>query len=128
MSKPIQAYFSTESDAESARISLMIFNIDLLEVGELGDGRPEGVRFVVPIIAGSGSGIATGTGMGTLGADAGAVGTAASTTPVVGDLDKNEPIDYDKLRYVLSGKVREQDYPEIVRIIHRNKGHVQAFD
>lgn len=37
MSKQIQAYFRTESEAEGARTTLQTYNIDQLEVGQLQD-------------------------------------------------------------------------------------------
>jgi hypothetical protein len=122
MSKPVQAYFNTESEAEDAKILLQTLAVDMLEIGETGDEYLNGVRFIVPFFASEG----TLGGTGAMNTGAGVAVT--NTTPIVGDLDTNKRENLDNLRYVLSGKVRNEDFDEAVTMIQRNNGHVLALD
>jgi hypothetical protein len=65
---------------------------------------------------------------GTGAINTGAGVTVTNTTPIVGDLDTNKRENLDNLRYVLSGKVRDEDFDEAVTMIQRNNGHVLALD
>jgi hypothetical protein len=121
MSITIQAYFNTENEAEDAKILLQTLAADMLEVGETGDGQLDAVRFIMPF------GAAIGTeGTGAIHAGAGASNT--NTAPIVDDLETSVREDLDQLRYVLSGKVRDEDYEQAVAMIHRNNGYVQPLD
>jgi hypothetical protein len=122
MTKPIQAYFNTENEAEDARILLQTLAADMLEVGETGDDHLNGVRFLVPFAA------SEGTIGGTGAINTGAGVAATNTTPIVGDLDTHRRDNLGSLRYVLSGKIREEDFDEAVSMIQRNNGHVLALD
>jgi hypothetical protein len=122
MFKPIQAYFNTESEAEDAKILLQTLAADMLEVGETGDEHLNGVRFIVPFTA------SEGTLGGTSSMNTGVGAAVTNTTPKVGDLDTNKRENLDNLRYVLSGKVKDEDFDQAVTMIQRNNGHVLALD
>ncbi|WP_322924167.1 hypothetical protein [Paenibacillus campi] len=75
MTQHIQAYFRTEDQAESARISLHTLNVKNLEVGRLDRQINQGGRVLVPlmpvnagggVVGGNTSGVAGGTGPGTI--------------------------------------------------------------
>ncbi|GAK42284.1 hypothetical protein TCA2_4776 [Paenibacillus sp. TCA20] len=142
MSKRIQAYFRTEDDAEGARISLHAFATEQLEVGELDSSIGRSNRILVPLVPYNNVG-----GVNTTGA----VGTAAGTqtegiVPVVSDRNPDEPTaadrngnreggllnaedvftdDYDNLHYVLSVKVKDEEYEEVVNKIRSKGGYVE---
>lgn len=122
MTRPVQAYFNTESEAEDAKILLQTLAADMLEGGETGDEHLNGVRFIAPFTAAQG----TLGGSGAINMGAGAAIT--NTTPIVGGLDTNKQENLNDLRYVLSGKVRDEDFDEAVTMIQRNNGHVMALD
>ncbi|GGN97434.1 hypothetical protein [Saccharibacillus kuerlensis] len=149
MSKHLQAYFKTESEAEGARMSLMAFNTEQLEVGELQGGQGfggTGGRVVVPLIPLSGTTNA--------GYNAGAAGSGGSgsmigdqAVPVPGHRSSGDlggqPIDEEEvdstyenaseedlrnLTYTLSVKVKDEDYRDIVRKLRQNHGYVHIYD
>ncbi|SEB44817.1 hypothetical protein [Paenibacillus sp. GP183] len=122
MTRPVQAYFNTESEAEDAKILLQTLAADMLEVGETGDEHLNGVRFIAPFT------VAQGTLGGSGAINTGAGAAITNTTPIVGDLDTNKRENLNDLRYVLSGKVRDEDFDEAVTMIQRNNGHVMALD
>ncbi|MCM3785583.1 hypothetical protein M3231_21695 [Neobacillus mesonae] len=145
MSKRIQAYFRTEDDAEGARTSLQVFATEQLEVGTLDSSIGRSSRILIPLVPQNNVGGVNSTG---------AVGTAAGTQaeaviPVVTDRDRDDVAaaningnreggllnaedvssdDYDDLRYVLSAKVRDDEYDQIVNKIRSNGGYVEVFD
>ena len=125
MTKPIQAYFHTENEAEDVRILLQAFAADVIEVGAVEGEHTEGLRFIVPLAAGAGS---NGVGGGFNSSAAAAFAARSDTTPSTGDLEKENYLDAKHLRYVLSTQVRDDDYDAAIALIHRNNGHVQRLD
>lgn len=149
MSKHIQAYFKTESEAEGARMSLMTFTTEQLEVGELQGGvgsGGSGGRVVVPMVpmSGTGTGGFSGTAGGS-GSPGSMVGDQA--IPVPGHRDSGDlggqPIDQKEaddnyedasdtdlrdLTYTLSVKVKDEDYRDVVRKLRNSNGYVHVYD
>ncbi|NGZ73698.1 hypothetical protein [Saccharibacillus alkalitolerans] len=150
MSKHIQAYFKTESEAEGARMSLMTFNTEQLEVGELqggvgyGNDGNGGGRVVVPLVPLSGTTNAGFNGGAAVGGGS-TIGEHAVPVPAhreSGDLG-GQPIDEDDLddnyenasdddlkdlTHTLSVKVKDEDFRDVVRKIRRNHGYVHIYD
>ena len=126
MSRTIQSYFSTKSHAEAVKSSLAAYETESLEIGELANpyDEDEAVAVIVPI-----PGTATSTASGVSGSPA---GTPGMTTGVLGaNISGNhaESIpgtgkNLQGMRYVLSVKVKEEDYNEVVNIIYRNMGKI----
>ncbi|WP_059051874.1 hypothetical protein [Paenibacillus senegalimassiliensis] len=140
MTRHIQAYFSTEDKVEGARLSLLPFEVEQVEAGYAEDGLSDNdrIRFpFLPVNTGGASG-ATGANVGNQGAVPlpGTIreGTGALPGLAVAGLAVNEPDDEelaqrgnreneeprgdvnpDDLKYVLSAKVKEHDYEEIVK-------------
>lgn len=153
MSKHIQAYFKTESEAEGARMSLMTFTTEQLEVGELQGGVGYGGnnggtgRVVVPLVPLSGTTNAGFNGGAVGSGSAGSmIGDQAVPVPAhseSGDIG-GQPIDkkdvaednYDDasdkdlrdLSYTLSVKVKDEDYKDVVRKLRNNNGYVHVYD
>ncbi|MFB6364207.1 hypothetical protein ACFCP7_09105 [Paenibacillus elgii] len=136
MSKAIQAYFHTENDAEDVRIKLQTYRVEQVEIGELDEAADRDTPLLFPIaIAGAGT---IPVGVGYAGSEAGPI--AATGAAVAGDylgfrtLDEaghdqdGDGVDDRKLRYVLSTKVAEEQYDEIVDLIRYHRGHVAKLD
>lgn len=121
MSKHIQAYFNTESEAEHVRTLLQTYNVEGLEVGRLDGGYKGDSRVIVPIY---GVGFDTSAGTGVTGNGAG-IAPAAVVSGIDDDLDLDG---HHKLEYVLSVKVLEEDYEEIRNLVRHNRGHVERVD
>ena len=138
MSKLIQAYFRTEDEAEGARTTLMTYHTEQLEVGALQGGIDRGVNVLVPLIPwGTGAGTGTpGTGnIGTVGAHGAVISTRSPVSDDSGlsdddfvETDDWKDSDFDELRYVLSVKVNDEDYEEIVQKLRKNHAFVERFD
>ncbi|MDO3409015.1 hypothetical protein QWJ34_04505 [Saccharibacillus sp. CPCC 101409] len=150
MSKHIQAYFRTESEAEGARMSLMTFVTEQLEVGELQEafgrrGASTG-RVIVPLVPLAGTTNAGFTGGAAASGGAGSmIGDQAVPVPApgaTGDLG-SQPVDKDDvadvnenasdaelrdLKYTLSAKVSDEDYPAVVRKLRNNNGYVHVYE
>lgn len=148
MSRHIQAYFRSEDEAEGARTSLITFDTESLEVGQLHDRVSAGNNVLVPIIPLGGSGTLDGggtsgsnvNGMTTTGGVIGVEGTRGNistdsrndgglvdTFEVTGDgIYTNE--DYNNLEYVMSLKVQDRDYEEIVQKLRQQGAFVEQFD
>ncbi len=124
MSRLIQAYFRTENDAEDARILLQPFATENLEIGELGE-RSEGRRFILPFAAG-----AAGAGMGTTGDGVGMAVAGVAPFAAINELndtvEKAGDVDLDDLNYVLSAKVKDEEYDQIVQVIRSNNGYMEV--
>lgn len=144
MSKQIQAYFRTEDEAEGARTSLMAYSTENLEVGQLQEavGRANILVPLVPWNTGGVGGVTTGTGA--VGGVAAAPGALVGTR-ITSDLDRSEDVpttdndkwvdpetftdtDFSELKYVLSAKVSDEDYEDIVRALRSNNAFVERFD
>lgn len=150
MSKHIQAYFRTESEAEGARMSLMTFTTEQLEVGELQGGvsfgGDRGGRVVVPLVPLSGANNTTYTGGTAAAGGAGSmIGDQAVPVPPPSDssavggrpIDKDDVTDVNEnasdadlrdLTYTLSAKVKDEDYMDVVRKLRNNNGFVHVYD
>ncbi|WP_138495691.1 hypothetical protein [Paenibacillus pinistramenti] len=152
MSRHIQAYFRTEDEAESARSHLVGYRMDNLEVGRLEEGIGRDRDILIPIVPiGNTSGMYTGGAMTTGGA-AGAY-TTQGAVPVVDpnaeesvaerDIREDKPEDnapgfgayetltdgdYDDLNYVLSARVDDQSYDEIVQKLRSEGAYVERLD
>ncbi|HEY0829110.1 MAG TPA: hypothetical protein VGE40_13505 [Bacilli bacterium] len=109
MSRSIQAYFPTENEAEAVKTLLQTYETQTLEVSALDGGNgygADGVPLIVPFAASNMTGT-SGTGM-------------FNGVGAVNDYDKS----IDNMRYVLSAKVKDEDYETIVDVIHDNKGKI----
>ncbi|SEF60918.1 hypothetical protein [Paenibacillus sp. UNC499MF] len=144
MSKHIQAYFRTENEAEDVRIRLQTYSVEQLEVGETQGSVSRTGLIAPPAFAGGTSGA-----VGVPGATIGTSPSPGGFIPVRAAEDRHDPDrtirgeddgpladlifgdgddDADNLRYVLTAKVRDSDYTEIVEIIRSNKGYVESID
>ncbi|MFC7681319.1 hypothetical protein [Paenibacillus sp. GCM10028914] len=145
MSKQIQAYFRTESEAEGARTTLQTYSIDHLEVGQLHENLGRSTNIIVPLVPWNITGVGgTAPGSGAAGGAAVAPGAVLGTKDLPGterseDLPEPErdewvdradltDSDYDNLKYVLSGKVNDADYDEIVQVLRKNNAYVERFE
>ncbi|MFM9279214.1 hypothetical protein [Paenibacillus jiagnxiensis] len=145
MPKQIQAYFKTEDEAEGARTSLQAYRTEHLEVGQLDGTLGRDRRLLIPFVPYNTAG-SMNTG-GAAGAVAAGTGYSDRVVPVVSDrneegvrredlqdtglLDAADVFsseDNDKLQYVLSAKVDDADYEEIVRKLRANHAYVDRFD
>ncbi|KQY82537.1 hypothetical protein ASD24_14180 [Paenibacillus sp. Root52] len=148
MAKHIQAYFRTEDEAEGARISLQAYRTEHLEVGQLDGAVGRSNRILIPLVPYTTTG-ATGTSGGVgVGTAPGAPGTG-NVVPVIADVDRNRetdprdrvnedgdllnaadvsPGDYSDLHYVLSAKVSDEDYDDIVHKLRSNHAYVEELD
>ena len=144
MTKHIQAYFRTEDEAEGARTSLQTFRTEHLEVGQLDSAIGRDTRVMVPLVPyNTAGGVGTNGAMG-VGAAPG-VPASENVIPVVANVDRDaerdtrdrvnedgdmlsaadvSSADYDDLHYVLSAKVRDEDYDEIVHKLRSNHAYV----
>ncbi|MGF9698384.1 MULTISPECIES: hypothetical protein [Paenibacillus] len=148
MAKHIQAYFRTEDEAEGARTSLQTFRTEHLEVGQLDSAIGRDRRIMVPLVpynTAGGAGTNGSMGVGT----APGVPASENVVPVVSNVDRNadrgprdnanedgdlldaadvSSDDYDDLHYVLSAKVQDADYDEIVHKLRSNNAYVEELN
>ncbi|SMF89088.1 hypothetical protein SAMN05661091_4521 [Paenibacillus uliginis N3/975] len=145
MSKQIQAYFRTEDEAEGARMTLITYKTEKLEVGQLQEAVGRGTNILVPLVPLNAAGLGgSTTGTGSVGGVAGTAGAIVGTRDVT-DLERSEDApasefdewvdaadlidaDYRELKYVLSAKVNDTDYEDIVRMLRSNHAYVERFD
>lgn len=132
MSKHIQAYFTSEDQAEGARSSLITYQLEQLEVGSLEKAIGRSSNLLIPFAPLENVSTFAATGMNP---SSGFASTTASqgVVPLVTDLDNNnkshnedreedeavtqmvEPDDNEgDLKYVLSAKVEDHNYDEVV--------------
>jgi hypothetical protein len=146
MSKQIQAYFQTEDQAEGAKTTLIGYKTEHLEVSKLENSIGRKANPIVPLVAMNPSG-----NMGTSGA-IGVTGTGGITgnnvVPVVvgndieSDTTKGSNVseqsdltnaadttkdNYEALNYVLSAKVEDEHYDEIVQKLRQVNAHIEAL-
>ncbi|TDF91242.1 hypothetical protein [Paenibacillus piri] len=127
MSRGIQSYFHTENEAEDVRVLLAKYDTDMLEVGIRDDGtRRNGRTLIFPLAADI---TPNGTGATMAGATAAVTDNGAGLAPLLGadDLDGGSD-EWDRLHYVLSVRVNDSDYEEVVHLIRRNGGYVARPD
>lgn len=156
MAKHIQAYFKSEDEAEGARASLLPYETEQMEVGALDASIGRNGDLLVPLVpingglGNGGAGTASVAGMpGTA--------SAQGVVPVVTEHDNSDengtvsdelpdrtredgvpdPLinvsafsdeDYDNLRYVLSLKVKDEDYEMIVHKLRGRGAFVDRLD
>lgn len=148
MTKMIQAYFRTEDEAEGARASLQVYETEQLEVGTLGASVGREKHILFPFVPNNGG---MGTFSGTGGAGVAGVGTAQGVPviPVITDNEREEAAsadvngnreggilnaqdvssaDLDDLRYVLSCKVKDKEYNDVVNKIRQSGGFVESLE
>ena len=148
MAKHIQAYFRTEDEAEGARTSLQTFRTEHLEVGQLDSAVGRDKRILLPLVpynTAGGAGTNGTMGVGT----APGVPASENVVPVVSNVDRNadrdsrdnlnrdgdllgaadvSSDDYDDLHYVLSAKVQDEDYDEIIHKLRSNNAYVEELN
>lgn len=137
MAKHIQAYFKSEDQAEGARTSLLPFETEQVEVGRLEQPIGRDTNILVPFVSVSNN--AAGGTYGAVGypgaaggqgfvpvvmpsstnaeggrAEGSMEGRERNEADPVMDLNDFGDEDYDSLQYVLSLKVRDQDYDGVV--------------
>ncbi|MFK4303560.1 MULTISPECIES: hypothetical protein [unclassified Paenibacillus] len=150
MEKQIQAYFRTEDEAEGARSSLQAYRTEHLEVGALDDALGRDTRVLIPMLPYNNTGTA-GAAIPVAGAyseniipeaengeaDRGTArrdlnedrsGTTDHDTGLLHATDVYINGDQDELRYVLSAKVNDADYDEVVHKLRSNRGYVAQLD
>ncbi|MBP1962201.1 hypothetical protein [Paenibacillus aceris] len=121
MSRMIQAYFHTENQAEDARVLLLKYDPEMLEVGRLSEGYGGSGRLLLPFM--EGGGLISEANMNN---KFGFVDVLPTAAPVSSD-DVNDG-DVHALHYVLSAKVADADYAGAIDLIRRNHGHLEEFD
>ncbi|WP_068615865.1 hypothetical protein [Paenibacillus tuaregi] len=155
MSKHIQAYFETESQAEGAKTSLLSFETEHLETGSLEHTLSSDRDLFGPIVANPAGGapVFGGAAFGT----SGFTGTTGPQTvvPLVAmdrdangslnndevnlesdehqrdrreDAEASSSYDYNKLRYVLSASVKESEIDQIVSKLRSQGAYVEVLD
>ncbi|WP_422660204.1 hypothetical protein ACK8P5_06815 [Paenibacillus sp. EC2-1] len=145
MSKQIQAYFRTESEAEGARTTLQTYKVDQLEVGQLQDAIGKSANIIVPLVPWNVSGVGgTAPGSGPVGGAPVSPGAIVGTNALPGT-ERSEDLpapehdnwvdnteltdsDYDDLKYVLSAKVNDADYDEVVQVLRKNQAFIERFE
>ncbi|NOU86576.1 hypothetical protein GC102_12445 [Paenibacillus sp. LMG 31460] len=121
MSRMIQAYFHTENQAEDAKVLLLKYSPEILEVGRLPDGFNGTGRVLLPFVDGVGTGGETNLNNGV-----GIVGLMPTVETHSSEAYRDE--DEDALHYVLSAKVSDADYPAVVDLLRRNHAHMEKID
>lgn len=148
MAKHIQAYFRTEDDAEGARTSLQTFRTEQLEVGQLDDAIGREQKLMVPLVPYNTAGAAGTNGAMGVGSSPG-VPASENVIPVVAPVDRDadggtrervnedhdmlnasniSTTDFGDLRYVLSAKVNDEDYNEIIHKLRSNGAYVEELN
>lgn len=152
MAKHIQAYFKSEDQAEGARMSLLPFETEQVEVGRLDQSIGRDLSLQIPFVPVNN--IATGGTYGAVGypGTSGGQGAVPVVTPsssladggrddeegseetkrqeadFAGGLNDLGDEDYDSLKYVLSLKVRDQDYEAVVHKLRSQGAFVAKLD
>lgn len=145
MAKHIQAYFRSEDDAEGARTSLLTFETEQVEVGALETSIGRNGNLLVPFMPinggiSPGGGTATVAGLPSTASAQGVIpvvsrqesvnaeGTVRDELPEQREDGVLDPVlnvssfsdeDYNRLKYVLSLKAKDEDYE---MIIHKLRG------
>lgn len=141
MSKFIQAYFKTEDDAEGARSSLLPMNLIHLEVGRLDDNSGINSNNVLHPILPLGGTVMTGGNVMSAGLSTtstiGVIPVEARNIEGAHETDESAEVDsvvgsgptldddYGSLEYVLSAKVKDSDYEEIVHNLRSQGAYVE---
>ncbi|AIQ54326.1 hypothetical protein [Paenibacillus sp. FSL R7-0331] len=149
MTRRIQAYFRTESEAEGAKTALIPYSVEALEISPLTDpldsGRDRRPNLLLPLVPYNNSAITGGT-MGVAGT-AGAL-SGAAVVPAVSDIDDeglkrsdvdrdndivqdtniNDDVDLSEVHIVMSLKTTEEHYNEVVETLRGKHAYVEVFD
>ncbi len=153
MTQHIQAYFRTEDQAEGARISLQTLNVKNLEVSRLDHQVNQGGRVLVPLmpvnagggtVGGNTSGVAAGTGPGTIVPPTAIIDDEGNRNEVRdNDSDRDAANrddhdawsamnatdkDYNDLKYVLSVTAMEADVESVVQKLRTNDAFVEVLE
>ncbi|MDB5085559.1 MAG: hypothetical protein JWN30_2445 [Bacilli bacterium] len=114
MSKKIQAYFNNESDALNVKDQLLKYDNNVVEIGVTEDTMEDIDQFELPFAIGT---INQGIGV------TGSLSDLSATT-----LEEWEQgttgANYRNFHSVLTAKVKDENYEEVVDLIRRNQGHV----
>ncbi|MHA0855618.1 hypothetical protein [Paenibacillus sp. CMAA1364] len=138
MSKQIQAYFQTESEAEGAKSSLLGYKTQNLEVSKLETAIGRDTNLLSPLVAVNSSDNVTALGTSGMSSAGGIAGT--SGVPIIMENDARPNVDdnrdvintnnsdhYEGLNYVLVAKVEDEHYEEIIQKLRNNNAHVEAL-
>ncbi|MFI2858402.1 hypothetical protein ACH6EH_14925 [Paenibacillus sp. JSM ZJ436] len=148
MSKHLQAYFRSEDEAESAKTTLLTYKTDQLEVSELQETVGRRVDILVPLIPfGTSNAGSNTTGTGYAGGYTAGAGAAVNVQGVPEDRDREDlpvgdkdghaddyreadldDVDFDELKYVLTAKVSDADYDQIVHKLRSNHAFIEKFE
>lgn len=149
MSKHIQAYFTSEDQAEGARSSLIPYGLEQLEVGKLEKGIGRNSNLLVPFAPIQNSNSTASGGMIPSSGFAGTTSTQGTVPFVInnddihvssneedkdgvidsglqGDMMNGEG-DLSSLRYVLSAKAKDEQYDEVVSKLRTLGAYVEAL-
>lgn len=149
MTRRIQAYFRTESEAEGAKTALIPYSVEALEISQLTDpldsGRDRRPNLLLPLVPYNNSVITGGT-MGVAGT-AGALSGAAVVPAVVDNDDEglrradvdadndilrdtnvNDDVDLSEVHIVMSLKTTEEHYNEVVETLRGKHAYVEVFE
>ncbi|MEF2968901.1 hypothetical protein V3851_24240 [Paenibacillus sp. M1] len=157
MTKHIQAYFQNEDQAESARTSLLPFEMDLVEVSSLDHSIGRNHNLLVPLLP-LNNGYSTANGVGVVGMPNTISAQGVIPVAALGDSDDEErmingeradtekdrpdfdselsPVvdvtaaddDYENLKYVLTAKVKDAEYDDIVHKLRTHGAYVEHLD
>lgn len=149
MNRKIQAYFRTENEAEGAKIALISYKVDGLEVWPLTDPIGKDRRLLFPNTPFSDTTIAVGT-TGNLGTASTPAAGAMIVTGAANADTQNDPQshysvnedqlsanvadgeledgDLSELRYVMELSVAEENYNEVLEIVRGKGAYVEQFD
>jgi hypothetical protein len=148
MTRRIQAYFRTESEAEGAKTALIPYGVEGLEVSPLTDpldiGRNNRTNILLPLAPYNNSAM-TGGAFGVAGTT-GTLGTAA-VVPAI-DLDNGlehsdintdsnpqantevnkDEVDLSDVHFVMALKVAEEHFNEVVETLRGKDAYVEVFE
>jgi hypothetical protein len=149
MSKHIQAYFSSEDQAEGARSSLIPYGLEQLEVGKLEKGIGRSSNLLVPFAPIQNANSTASGGMIPSTGFAGTTSTQGTVPFVINNDDINassneedkdgatgsgfhgdiisDEADVSSLRYVLSAKAKDEQYDEVVSKLRTLGAYVEAL-
>lgn len=153
MAKHIQAYFKSEDQAEGARTSLLTFEMEQVEIGSLDRSIGRSQNVLVPLVPMNSAATNTGGAYGTAGIPGAVTGQSVMPPAMIQDRDEqirngervddgherlqSEPVvdvtdvddkEFNELKYVLSAKVSDADYEDIVHKLRTHGAFVEHLD
>ncbi|CAH1196780.1 hypothetical protein PAECIP111892_02324 [Paenibacillus auburnensis] len=147
MTRRIQAYFRTESEAEGAKTALIPYGVEGLEISPLTDpldiGRNNRPNILLPLVPYNNSAM-TGGAFGVAGT-AGTLNGAAIVPAVDPDdglersdinnddglrrnADVNHDVDLSDVTVVMALKVAEEHYNEVIETLRGKHAYVEVFE